>query len=147
MFPFCFDHRNKNKHQKFQIWSKDAFFLLSASAHVVAVFLQENHEAHPDFRLWHLIARYFDVPNDDRWTGLNGSHVRASRRLIHDNFMSAYYIPGTVIDHVMPHGVGVTIHPFIHSFIHHPHSALTFLLYHPSFLPSYLPAYQPRLIN
>lgn len=115
MFLFCFDHWNKNKHQKFQIWSKAAFFLLSASSYVaVAIFLQESQEAEADFRLWRLIARYVDVPNDVRWTGLNGSHVRASRRLVHDDFTSAYYIPGTVIDHVMSHGVGVTIHSFIH---------------------------------
>lgn len=139
LFPFCFDHRNKNKHQKFQIWSKAAFFLLSASAYVVvAIFLQESQEAEPEFRLWCLIAKYFGVPNDDRWTGLNGSHVRASRRLVHDDFMSAYYIPGTVIDHVMSHGVGVTIHSFIHpSWLCPYFPPLSSLL--SSFLPTYLP--------
>lgn len=51
LFPLCFDHQNKNKHQKFQVWSQDAFFPLSVSVHVVAVFLEENQTASRDFRL------------------------------------------------------------------------------------------------
>lgn len=56
LFPFSFDHQSENKHQKFQIWSQEAFFPPPASVHVVvAVFLQESHKAGPDFRLWHLL--------------------------------------------------------------------------------------------
>lgn len=136
LFPFCFDRQNKNRHQKFQVWSKETFFPLSVSAHVVAaVFLRESPGAGPNFRLWHLIVRYFDIPNGGRMERVTWSHVRASRRWTDDYCMSAYCIPGAVIDHVMPHGVGVTIHPPIPPSIH-PSS---FLL---SFLPSYLPTHQ-----
>lgn len=79
------------------------------------------------------------------WEGLNGSCVRASRKLMNDDLMSAYDIPGTVV--VMPHGAreSPSIHSFIHSSIH-PSSLSS---YFPSsfFPPSYLPSsYLPKKI-